>query len=109
MAARRYFKESTLTRLRETPAADALALLAIHIKADPSYRPIKSDQSRRWHVRTTQGEFEILTTGCQWYDMRGRCGGGGAIDLAMHVCGLSFVNAVNKLIRELSQNRSDYS
>ncbi len=109
MARRRFFDEATLTQLREMPASDALALLAIHVKADPSYVPVKSDRSRRWHVRTTRGEFEILTTGCQWYDMRGRCGGGGAIDLAMHVRGLSFVDAVKQLTRERSQHRSDHS
>ena len=109
MVRRRYFDEATLTRLREMPASDALVLLAIHVKADPSYLSVKSDRSRRWHVLTTRGEFEILTTGCQWYDMRGRCGGGGAIDLAMHVRGLSFVDAVKQLTRERSQHRSDHS
>lgn len=109
MARRRFFDEATLRQLREMPASDALALLAIHVKADPSYVPVKSDRSRRWHVRTARGEFEILTTGCQWYDMRGRCGGGGAIDLAMHVRGLSFVDAVKQLIRERSEHRSDHS
>ena len=109
MARRRFFDEAMLTQLREMPASDALALLAIHVKADPSYVPVKSDRSRRWHVLTTRGEFEILTTGCQWYDMRGRCGGGGAIDLAMHVRGLSFVDAIKQLTRERSQHRSDHS
>jgi len=109
MARRRFFDEATLTQLREMQAADALALLAIHVKADPSYVPVKSDCSQRWHARTARGEFEILTTGCQWYDMRGRCGGGGAIDLAMHVRGLSFVDAVKQLTRERSQHRSDHS
>ena len=66
MARRRFFDEATLTQLREMPASDALGLLAIHVKADPSYVPVKSDRSRRWHVLTTRGEFEILTTGCQW-------------------------------------------
>ncbi len=46
---------------------------------------------------TALGEFEILTTGPKWYDTRARAGGGGAIDLAMHVLGLSFVDAVKRL------------
>ena len=117
MARRRFFDEATLTQLREMPASDALGLLAIHVKACDGEAPqamcrssrIAADRSRRWHVLTTRGEFEILTTGCQWYDMRGRCGGGGAIDLAMHVRGLSFVDAIKQLTRERSQHRSDHS
>jgi hypothetical protein len=38
-----------------------------------------------------------LTTGPKWYDTRAGKGGGGAIDLAMHVLGLSFVDAVKSL------------
>ena len=57
------FDVATLTRLREMAAGDALALLAIHVKADPTYVPLKADHSRRWHVSTTHGEFELLTTG----------------------------------------------
>ena len=60
---RRSFSASTLTRLRQMPACDALALLATHVKLDPTYLPVKHDHSRRWHASTTLGEFEILTTG----------------------------------------------
>ena len=109
MARRRYFDEATLTPLREMPASDALALLAIHAKADPTYAPVKTDRSQRWHVRTAYAEFEILTTGCQWYDTRQRRGGGGAIDLAMHIRGLSFVDAVKLLTGERSRHRPDHS
>lgn len=91
------FSASTLTRLRQMPAGDALALLAMHVKLDPSYVPVKDGHSRRWHASTTLGDFEILTTGPKWYDTRARAGGGGAIDLAMHVLGVSFVDAVKLL------------
>jgi hypothetical protein len=37
--------------------------------------PVKDADSRRWHVHTTQGDFEILTTGLKWYDTRARKGG----------------------------------
>ncbi len=97
MVARRSFSKATLTRLRELPAGDALALLSTHVKLDPTYVPVKDDHCRRWQVRTAYGEFEILTTGPKWYDTRAQSGGGGAIDLAMHVLGLSFVDAVKYL------------
>lgn len=73
---------------------DAIAVLAIYFKADPTYRPVKDMRSRRWHLRTTCGEFEILTSGDKWYDTRVKRGGGGAIDLTMHVKGMSFIEAV---------------
>ena len=94
---RRSFSASTLTRLRQMPACDALALLATHLKVDPTYRPIKDDQSQRWHLSTGRGDFEIVTTGPKWYDTRARHGGGGAIDLAMHLLDMSFVEAVKHL------------
>ncbi|MGH8294413.1 MAG: hypothetical protein ACRETZ_02755, partial [Steroidobacteraceae bacterium] len=76
----------------------ALSLLAIDCKADPTYRPLKDPRSRRWHVRTAYGEFEILTTGpAKWYDTRANRGGGGAIDLAMHLLQVPFANAVRLL------------
>ena len=45
---------------------ESLALTALYPKADPTYRPLKDATSRRWHVRTVRGEFEILTTGAKW-------------------------------------------
>lgn len=95
---RRSFDRATLTRLREMRSEDALTLLAIHCKADPTFHPIKQASTRRWHALTTGGEFEILTTGVKWLDTRANKGGGGAIDLAMHVLHLPFVDAVKLLI-----------
>lgn len=95
---RRTFSRATLTSFREMPSEDALALLAIYYKADSTYVPVKDSRSRRWHARTARGEFELLTTGQKWWDTRAEKGGGGAIDLAMHLLQLSFVEAVNFLI-----------
>lgn len=99
---RRTFSRARLTSLREMPCEDALALLAIDYKTDPTYVPVKDARSRRWYVCTACGDFEILTTGPKWYDARARTGGGGAIDLAMHLLQLSFVDAV-KLLSERGQ------
>jgi hypothetical protein len=100
---RRSFDRATLTPLCEMPSEDALALLAIHCKPDPSYQPVKEPTTRRWHARTSSGEFEILTTGPKWYDTRAKIGGGGATDLAMLVLRLSFVDAVRILIERDQQ------
>jgi hypothetical protein len=95
---RRSFDRATLTPLREMPSENALALLAIHCKPDSSYQPVKQPTTRRWHAHTSGGEFEILTTGTKWYDTRAKVGGAGAIDLAMHLLRLPFVDAVRILI-----------
>lgn len=94
---RRSFSPAILARLRDLPSEAVLACLAMQIKPDPTFVPVKDAGSRRWQALTTQGDFEILTTGPKWYDTRARKGGGGAIDLAMHVLGLSFVEAVKHL------------
>jgi hypothetical protein len=97
---RRLFNPSTLTRLRDLPSEAVLARLAVELKPDPTFAPLKNADSRRWHAHTARGDFEILTTGPKWYDTRARKGGGGGIDLAMHVLGLSFVEAVKRLIKD---------
>ena len=97
----RSFSAATLKRFREIPSEDVLVALSNHVKADPTYIPVKDATSRRWHVQTTRGEFEILTTHTKWFDTRAKMGGGGAIDLAMHVMGLPFVDAVKLLTKEL--------
>lgn len=99
-AVRLSFSPATLTSLRDIPSEKVLTLLAIYCKPDPLYVPNKDPRSRRWHVRTVSGEFEILTTGsAKWYDTRAKKGGGGAIDLAMHLLQISFADAV-KLLTE---------
>jgi hypothetical protein len=101
----RRFNQATLASLREMPSEDALALLTVYYKADPAYAPIKDSRSHRWHVTTASGDFEILTTGPhKWYDTRAQKGGGGAIDLAMHLRQLSFVDAV-KFLTECERPR----
>lgn len=105
---RRSFSDSTLTQLRLMPACDALALLATYLKPDPTFRPTKDDHSTRWHLSTGRGDFEIVTTGPKWYDTRSKRGGGGAIDLAMYLLGLSFVDAVKFLTHKAASHGTDH-
>jgi hypothetical protein len=111
MVARRLrnsFSASTLTRLRQMPACDTFALLATYFRTDPTYRPVKDDRSARWHLSTGRGEFEIVSTGPKWYDTRTKRGGGGAIDLAMYLLDLSFVDAVKLLMHKASPHGADH-
>ena len=50
----------------------------------------------RLNVSIGGGGVELLATGPKWYDTRIEQGGG-AIDLAMHLFRLSFVDAVKRL------------
>ena len=97
MGNRRSFDVSMLEQLRRMPSDQVLRRLAIHFKQDRTYVPRKTPESRRWHPLTERGDFEILTTGSRWFDTRERRGGGSAIDLAMHLLGVSFVEAVKRL------------
>ncbi|HEY1891516.1 MAG TPA: hypothetical protein VGG63_13970 [Steroidobacteraceae bacterium] len=106
MGNRRSFDESMLEQLRRMPSDQVLRRLAIHLKPDRTYVPRKTPESRRWHLLTERGDFEILTTGSRWFDTRERLGGGSAIDLAMHLLGVSFVEAVKRLT-DVSTSRSD--
>jgi hypothetical protein len=109
MVLRRSFDTTMLTRLRTMPTEDALVLLSKVLKHDQTFVPVKDTQTRRWHVSTESGEFEILTTGIKWFDTRGHRGGGGVIDLAMHLHGLSFVDAVKHLVTMEGPHGADRS
>ena len=100
MGIRRPFNESMLAALRRIPSEQVLRQLAIQMKLDPTYVPRKNLGTLRWHVLTERGDFEILTTARFWFDTRERRGGGSAIDLAMHLLGVSFVEAVRRLSGE---------
>jgi hypothetical protein len=103
MVARRLrssFSASTLTRLRQMPACDALALLATHVKPDPTYLPVKDDQQPALAPSTRPRRFRDRDHGSQVVRHACARGGGGAIDLAMHLLDVSFVDAVKLLNRK---------
>jgi len=68
-------------RLRAIPLP--AVLLAVGAEADPHDKV-------RWH--TAQGAISL--TGCKFFNWNRDCGGGGAIDLVMHLHGLDFKAAV---------------
>ena len=68
-------------RARSIPLPSVL--LAVDAKPDP-------DDKVRWH--TTQGVISV--TGCKFMNWKRNTGGGGAIDLVIHLYGLDFKSAV---------------
>lgn len=89
--------KSVLERWRALESADVIRACATYAKADATYVPVKSSGSSRWHVRVDSTEFELLCTGSKYWDTRQSKGGGGAIDLVMHLTGLTFKAAVRRL------------
>lgn len=78
--------------------AEAVLLrLADHAKADPTFKPISEVHTSRWNVTAQGREFELLLNGSKFYDTRMKRGGGGAIDLAMHLFRIDFKQAIERL------------
>jgi hypothetical protein len=90
---------STLERWRSLDASTVLLALADHAKVDATYVPATSSKSTRWHVNCAGHDFELLLTGAKFWDTRSHVGGGGAIDLAIHLNGCSFKEATKLLLR----------
>lgn len=76
---------------------ETLNRLGLYWKRDPDFRPTKDPRTVRLYVSLDGGVIELLATGPKWYDTRRERGGGGAIDLTMHLCRLPFVDAVKRL------------
>lgn len=86
-----------LDRWRSLDASVVLETLADHAKPDPTYVPVKTRQSSRWHANVNGQDFELLLTGPKFWNTRRAVGGGGAIDLAIHLAGVDFKGAVRLL------------
>lgn len=96
---KRSVDNSVLARWRETAASVTLKALADHAVEDRSFKPLASKDTSRWHVSAGGHDFELLCTGPRYFDTRAQRGGGGAIDLAMHLMSIDF-RAAAKLLAE---------
>ena len=89
---------AVLERFRQMEPEEALQRLGIHCKRDPTFRPARNSRTIRLLVGHANQAFELLATGPKWFDPKADRGGGGAIDLVMHVLRKPFVPAVATLI-----------
>jgi hypothetical protein len=99
---RRSFDDETLAWVRGMPLSQVLDKLQDHgqlfWRCDPDFVPEKDKQTVRLFLSSPSGfAWEVLVTGLKWFDVRAGKGGGGAIDLVMHLLGINFVNAVKLL------------
>lgn len=90
-----------LENWRRLEAAYVLERLGCYCKVDNSFKPNQSLGSGRFHVNAEGRDFELLLTGPRFYDTRAQVGGGGAVDLVMHLYCLDFKLAVRKLLTVL--------
>lgn len=92
---------SELEIWRAMPVLEVLSRLDAHFKADRDFVPTKALSTRRFHVGLNGCDWEFLVTGNRWFDTRAQVGGGGAVDLVMHVFRLKFKQAVALLRHRL--------
>lgn len=91
---------SDVQQARDVPLAKVLAHICDYVKGDRDYTPRDAGAgSRRFQVNCAKRDFRLILTGEKWLDEltdrnAANRGGGGAIDLVMHLLGLNFVQAV---------------
>jgi len=90
-------KDNSIERLRALPPWKVFEKLGLYAKPDNSYKP-KDGQAQRFHISLESGEvLELIVKGHKWFDTRSAKGGGGAIDLVMHLYDEAFPQAVRRL------------
>jgi|JI10StandDraft_1071094.scaffolds.fasta_scaffold1191364_2 hypothetical protein len=91
-----------LARWRSMHVVEVLhSALCDYAKPDPTFSPLTSEDTSRWHVSACGQDFELLCTGTKFFDTRAQRGGGGAVDLVMHLYALDFKGAVQRLRQSL--------
>jgi len=104
--AKRSFDDETLKWVREMPLPLVLDRLRdagkLFWRRDLDFKPEKDARTVRLYVSSPEGAaWELLVTGPKWFDTRAGKGGGGGIDLVMHLLGLDFVKSVKRVGHDL--------
>lgn len=86
--------EQDLARWRAISALNVLLAVADHVKIDRSFKPKTRGTTTRVHVAVAGSDWELLVDGPKFYDTRAHHGGGGAVDLVMHLQRVRFKDAV---------------
>lgn len=86
-----------LARWKNLDTVLVLAAVADHAKRDDSYLTRKHCASSRWHVSADGNDYELIVTGTKFWGAHARRGGGGALDVVMHLLPLDFKKASRQL------------
>lgn len=93
---RKRFNPADLNRIRALPLEKVFQVLGLYYSEDFSYKPVNG-KSQRFNVSVNYEVFELIVTNDKWFDTRSGVGGGGSIDLTMHLFSCSFTEAVKTL------------
>lgn len=100
-------------RPEELDAARKIKLLTVveefsdFYTQDKTFKPQRNMDGKVFVVEIDGKRFSnLLITGEKWFDQDKKVGGGGAIDLLMHLKSITFVQAV-KLLGTLIEERSN--
>ena len=96
---RRSVDNLTLERWRAIDALLVLEKLGCFVKVDHTFEPLTAYDTQRYHVNADGQDFELLLQGSKFFDTRLQRGGGGAVDLVMHVRHVEFKGATELLRR----------
>ena len=91
------FDQDVVLRARLLSIEAALSRLGLYWKVDQDFHPLKDSATKRLYVSIGNRVVELLVTNLKWYDVTAKKGGGGAIDLAMHLRTTDFVTAMKSL------------
>ena len=95
------FNNTLLERYRNVNCEKILPMICDYLKEDSAFQPMKNINTRRWNIHIAGRYVELLTTGPKWFDVRANKGGGGAIDLIIHLMDIDFVSAVKFLRKKM--------
>lgn len=98
---RRSVDNLTLERWRALDALLVLEKLGCYMKVNHTFEPLTAHNTQRYHVNADGQDFELLLQGPKFFDTRLQRGGGGAVDLVMHVRHVDFKGAA-ELLRRLA-------
>lgn len=91
------FSDATVEAARSMPLLLAVQKLGFSC-VEEDFKPRVHMGSRLFTISDGDSLTLLLITGVRWYDMNAKKGGGGAIDLAMHLRKVSFRQAVKLLL-----------
>ena len=95
--AKRAVDNFTLDRLRSVPVLICLQAMGAYVKVDRDYVPTTAKSTQRVHVSVAGHDWELLVDGLKFYDTQAKTGGGGSVDLVMHLWRVPFKKAVKML------------
>jgi hypothetical protein len=86
-----------IAKVRATPLETVLERLGFYVSRDSAFQPRLNKRTVSLFVSDNNDVHELIVTGEKWFDKRENVGGGGAIDLVMHLKKVSFSGAVRFL------------